>query len=116
MAASLASIPGTVPAYLRVARSGNTYSTYTSSDGVTWTYVSGTSVTLSTSGALLAGLAVTSHNTTALSTATFDTFAIGVTGLTPTPTPTPTSTPRPPSCPSGWTCADIGNPTPVGSQ
>src|SRR5437588_4965142 len=33
----LAGITGTVPAYLRVARSGSTYSTYTSTDGQTWT-------------------------------------------------------------------------------
>jgi hypothetical protein len=107
VAASLASIPGTVPAYLRVARSGNTYSAYTSSDGVTWTYVSGTSVTLSTSGALLAGLAVTSHNTTALSTATFDTFAIGAaatpsaqSSTLPQAQPTTTSTPIPTGTPT----------------
>jgi hypothetical protein len=53
-----------------VARSGNTFTAYTSSDGQLWTPVSGSTVTLSTSGGMLAGLAVTSHDTTQVSTVT----------------------------------------------
>jgi hypothetical protein len=90
---------------VRVARFGNTFTSYTSPDGVTWTPISGSSVTIALSGGVLAGLAVTSHDTLALSTVTFDTV-----GLT-------TSAPTPPGvCPSGWSCADVGGATPAGTQ
>jgi hypothetical protein len=68
-----------VPTYLAVSRSGSTYSAYTSSDGVTWTLVAGSSITLNMSGPVLAGLAVTSHNGGTLSTATFDTVSVSTT-------------------------------------
>ena len=70
---------GMVPTYLAVSRSGNTYSAYTSSDGLTWTLVAGSSITLNMSGPVLAGLAVTSHNGGTLSTATFDTVSVSTT-------------------------------------
>src|SRR5256714_8997922 len=38
-----ASLTGTVPAYLMVARSSNNYTAYTSSNGTTWTPVAGSS-------------------------------------------------------------------------
>ena len=66
-----AAMPATTPAYLAVARSGNTYTAYTSSNGTNWTPVVGSSVTMNTKGPMLAGLAVTSHDSSALSTATF---------------------------------------------
>src|SRR5260370_42002119 len=69
-------ITGTVPVYLAVARTGSIYSAYTSSDGVTWTLVAGSSVTLSMSGPVLAGIAVTSHNSGVLGTVTFDTVSV----------------------------------------
>jgi hypothetical protein len=72
-------ITGTVPIYLAVARTGSTYTAYTSSDGVTWTAVAGSSVTLSMSGPVLAGMAVTSHNSGVLSTVTFDTVSVSTT-------------------------------------
>src|SRR5207237_2562956 len=87
------SFAGAVPTYLWVARSGSTYTTYTSSDGVSWTQVAGSTVTLNMSGSVQAGLAVTSHNTGALSTVTFDTVNV-------------TTLPGPPVCPSGWSCGD----------
>jgi hypothetical protein len=95
---------GTAPAYFMVGRSGNTYSTYTSTDGVTWTIVGGSTVTLNMNGSILAGLAVTSHNAGILGTTTFDTVSIS------------TTLPPPPGCPSNWSCADIGNPALAGSQ
>jgi hypothetical protein len=100
-AAQLATLTGTVPAYLEVSRTGTTFTAYTSSDGVTWTAIAGSSVTVSMTGTLLAGLAVASHNGATLATVTFSAVQIGV----------PTST-----CPTGWTCADIGYSTPAGSQ
>ncbi|GLV58751.1 hypothetical protein KDH_55810 [Dictyobacter sp. S3.2.2.5] len=101
-AQQLAAVAGTVPAYLMAARSGTTYTAYTSSDGNSWTAISGSSITLNMSGSILAGMAVTSHNSNALSTATFDTVSI--------------STAPPPSCPTNWKCADIGQPGLAGSQ
>jgi outer membrane protein assembly factor BamB len=88
----------TVPTYLMVARAGNTFSAYTSSDGNTWTMVPGSSVMLANmTGPLLAGIAATSHNTTKLSTVVFNTVNIS-------------------TCPLTWNCADIGNPIPAGGQ
>ena len=101
----------------------STYTAYTSSDGSTWTAVAGSSVTISMSSTVLAGLAVTSHNSGALSTAPFDTVGVSAsTAASPTPTNTPlpataTSTSTPAAyCPSPWSCADIGSPAPAGSQ
>jgi hypothetical protein len=68
----ISAISGTVPQYLRVARSGSTFTAYTSTDGSTWTPLAGSTVTLGVSGPMLAGLAVTSHNTSSLSTVTMD--------------------------------------------
>lgn len=72
---TLASITGAVPVYLQVERSGTTYTAYTSSDGTTWTPISGSSAVLSPAGTWLAGMAVTSHTATKINTATFDTVS-----------------------------------------
>ena len=104
-AGMIATLSGGAPAYVRVARSGGTFTAYTSSDGTTWTAVAGSSVTLGVSGGMLAGLEVTSHNAGTSSTVTFDSVAIA------------SGAPAPPSvCPSGWTCADIGGAVPAGGQ
>ena len=66
-----------VPAYLEVARVGSTYTAYTSSDGATWTPVAGSSATLAVVGTVLGGLAVTSHNSAQLGSATFTNVAVG---------------------------------------
>ncbi len=63
------------PMWLRVVRSGDNFSGFTSPDGQTWTQV-GASRTVSMSAPLLAGLAVTSNNTSALCTAVFDNVTI----------------------------------------
>jgi hypothetical protein len=68
---TVTSLVGTVPVYLQVQRSGTTFSASTSSDGSSWTPIPGSSVTLNLSGTLLAGMAVTSHTVTKVSTATF---------------------------------------------
>ncbi|MDQ2905581.1 MAG: hypothetical protein M3Y81_18810 [Chloroflexota bacterium] len=72
---TVTSLAGTVPIYLQVQRSGNTYTAYTSSDGSTWTLIPGSSVTLNLTGTVLAGMAVTSHTPSKVSTATFDTVS-----------------------------------------
>jgi hypothetical protein len=69
-------VAATLPTYLRITRSGTTFTAFTSTDGVTWTLVPGSSASPAVTGTMLAGLAVTSHNTSALSTATFDTFSL----------------------------------------
>lgn len=104
-------VAGAVPTYLRVARytaGGTTYYTaYTSADGATWTAVPGSIQTLAgLSGALLGGVAVTSHNQGTSSTVGFG-------------APTVSATEYPPpglACPTGWTCTDIGGPLPLGQQ
>ena len=63
--------------YLKVTRSGNTFTAYTSPDGVNWTLIPGSSATVSLGSALLAGLAVTSHNNGTLGTVTMDGVTVG---------------------------------------
>ena len=65
---------GAAPIWLRLVRSGNTFSGYRSSDGVTWTLVSSQTVSLATD--IYVGLAVTAHNNTATCTAVFDQVAV----------------------------------------
>ena len=62
----LANPAGTAPAYLKITRSGSTFTAYTSPDGVTWTLIPGSAATLTLGSSLLAGLAVTSHHSGAL--------------------------------------------------
>jgi hypothetical protein len=70
-------IPGNPPVYLRVSRSGTTFSSYTSADGVSWTLVPGSAATLTgLSGPLLAGLAVTAHNLAGSSTVVYSSVGV----------------------------------------
>jgi len=62
------SIP--TPVWLELLRVGSTYSAFYSPDGSAWTQV-GTAQTISLGSSPIGGLAVTSHNPTTLSTATF---------------------------------------------
>ncbi len=73
--------------WIRLTRCGNLLTGYSSADGINWTQQGST--TISMSGILSVGLAVTSHNNAALSTATFDNVSI-------TPYPLP------------WLTSDIG--------
>ncbi len=117
-------ISGVAPTCLMIARTGTTFNAYTSADGATWTAVAGSALSLpDMSGTLLAGLAVTGHNTSSSSTVVFHAVSVStsttVTTATPTPTQTSTVTPTgtaPGGCPAGWACADIGNPTVPGSD
>ncbi len=58
------------PYWLRLVRSGNTFTAFSSADGTTWTQLGTASVTMAATATT--GLAVCSHNTAALATATFD--------------------------------------------
>jgi regulation of enolase protein 1 (concanavalin A-like superfamily) len=73
----LANGSGAAPIWLKLARSGSTFTGYSSSDGTTWTKVGSTTVTMA--GSADAGLAVCSHNTAQLNTATFDHLSVGAT-------------------------------------
>ena len=91
---------GTAPAYLRITRAGSTLTAATSPDGITWTTVPGSATTLTLPGSVLAGLAVTSHNSGQLSTVTMDSVSPAVNGTPPTTTTTTsTSTSTPPHRP-----------------
>jgi len=58
------------PYWVKLARGGNKYTGYCSPDGVTWTSVDSVSMTMS--GPVRIGLAVTSHDNSQLTTAVFD--------------------------------------------
>jgi len=75
-AVQLAQIAGPVaPYWVRLVRSGSTFTGFSSADGVTWTQVGQISVTMASNA--LEGLAVCAHNNTALNTSTFDNVSIG---------------------------------------
>ena len=71
--------------WLKLQRSGSTFTSWYSTDGVTWSLIGSTSVTMGTSATI--GMFVTSHNVGQYSTAAFDHVQVS-TGTTPPPTPT----------------------------
>jgi len=73
----LLSTSGATPAYLEVARAGNSFTAYTSSDGLSWSAIPGSTVSLSLSSTRLRGGAATSHNPANLSTVTVDSVKTG---------------------------------------
>lgn len=67
--------------WLRLVRSGDTFTAYRSADGITWRAIGTANIPMAATVA--AGLAVTSHDNTALSTATFDNVQITSGGTLP---------------------------------
>src|SRR6266567_3467715 len=65
---------GTAPYWVKLVRTGSTFSGYTSPDGLNWSQV-GTSQTISMAQNAYIGLAVSSNSTSSLVTATFDNVA-----------------------------------------
>jgi hypothetical protein len=94
-------------AYLWVTGSGGRYTAYQSADGYVWAPIPGSTVSLSLGASPLAGLAVTSGAAASGNTATFAGAALPAGPPAPAP-PVP--------CPAPWTCADIGSPSPAGTQ
>jgi regulation of enolase protein 1 (concanavalin A-like superfamily) len=91
---------------LQIARSGNTFSAYTSPDGTSWAPVIGATDTIpGLSGTILEGVSVSSASARAASTV--QASALSVTSSAPPP---------PTNCPANWTCADVGSPIPAGSN
>jgi outer membrane protein assembly factor BamB len=102
----------TTPTYLMVSRytdvaHNNTvyYTTYYSTDNVTWSAVPGSTIALNLPGALSAGMAASSYSTAQTMTTTFDSWSL--LGSAPPP---------PWLCPAQWTCEDMNGALPGGSQ
>jgi uncharacterized protein YceK len=72
-----------LPYWVKLVRSGSTFSSYASLDGVNWLQV-GSSQTISMAQSVYIGLAVSSDTTSALATATFDNVSIS-TAAAPAP-------------------------------
>ncbi len=87
------------PYWVKIVRLGNTLSGFASTDGVTWTLVGSDTVVMASS--VFVGLPLSSHNASALCTATFDSTAVTVSTGGPLPPP--------------WVDADIGSPALAGS-
>ena len=64
----------TLPTWMKLARSGNVFSLYGSSDGVNWTLLTSQTVSMATN--VYVGLAVSNRTTSSLATATFDNVAV----------------------------------------
>ena len=62
------------PRWVKLTRSGNTFTAYESPDGVNWTFVGTDTIAMGTT--VQVGLAVTSHTTSASATCTFDNVSI----------------------------------------
>ncbi len=89
--------------WLKLQKSGSTFTSWMSTDGVNWTEIG--VATMAMTGPVTIGLFDTSHNIGADSTAAFD--HVQVTQATPPPPPGP--------LPSPWVDNDIGSPTIAGS-
>jgi fibronectin type 3 domain-containing protein len=76
------------PYWVKLVRSGNTFTGYRSPDGVIWAQ-QGASQTFNMASTAYIGLALTSHNGSSLCTATFDNVTVpGWTNVTPPAAPT----------------------------
>ena len=65
----------TPPHWVKLVRSGNTFTAYRSSNGVTWTLYAASPVTVPMSANVYVGLVMSSNNNTVLGTATLDNVA-----------------------------------------
>jgi hypothetical protein len=73
-ALDLAKKPGAAPVWVKLQRSGNTFTGYTSPDGVAWTLIASKDIPMT--GGVTTGLAVTSKHANTLNTTTFDNLTI----------------------------------------
>lgn len=71
-------IASTSPAWVKLERKGNVIKGYVSNNGLNWGDLG--NLTLNMNASLYVGLAVTSHNVSSLSTATFDKVKVNATG------------------------------------
>ena len=77
---------GGVPYWIELVRSGNSFTAYTSFNGLSWTQLGSQTITMATN--VYIGLAVSSENNSSLATATFDNVSVS---STTTPAPAITS-------------------------
>ena len=89
--------------WLKLTRSGSTFTSFESTDGVHWTQIGVATVAMS--GPATIGLFVTGHNIGQVSSVAFDN--VQVTQTVPPPPPGP--------LPSPWTDTDVGSPALAGS-
>jgi fibronectin type 3 domain-containing protein len=68
----------TAPYWVKLVRSGNTFTSLVSSDGQSWTTIGSTTITMANS--VYIGLAVTAHNNGALNSSTFANVSVSTTG------------------------------------
>jgi phosphatidylserine/phosphatidylglycerophosphate/cardiolipin synthase-like enzyme/regulation of enolase protein 1 (concanavalin A-like superfamily) len=69
-----AGTPSTAPRWVRLTRNGDVFSAYESANGTAWTLVATQTIPMGSS--VLIGIAVTSHDTGATATCTFDSITI----------------------------------------
>jgi RHS repeat-associated protein len=79
-AANQGTVNGNLPYWVKLVRSGNSFSGYTSPDGVSWTQV-GTAQTVTMAQNVYVGLMVTSQNNSALATGIFDDVSVTTTAV-----------------------------------
>ena len=92
------------PAWLRLTRSGNTFTGEVSGDGTTWALVG--NITAGLAFNVSAGLIATSHDVTRIATATFDNVTVTVTPEVPnTPAPAQSATGTTPTTSLAWAAA-----------
>ena len=84
-AASAGNPGGTAPVWLRLVRSGSSFSGYSSSDGTNWTQI-GSAVAITMSTNMLAGLAVCANTNSLINVSTFDNVSTAGFGAPVTPT------------------------------
>ena len=83
-------IAGGTGRWLRLVRSGSTFTAYVSADGATWRSIGSRSVTMNAT--VWVGLAVCSHNTGVLNTSLFDNVTVSQAGIPANRPPTVTLT------------------------
>ncbi|WP_420627681.1 LamG-like jellyroll fold domain-containing protein [Candidatus Leptofilum sp.] len=104
------------PEWLRIERSGNTFTLSRSNDGSSWTVMQTRTITMGTT--IYIGMAVTGNSTTTLATGTFDNVSVSGSGgptATPTNTPTATATQSPTPTPTATSVGPTPTPTSTGS-
>jgi regulation of enolase protein 1 (concanavalin A-like superfamily) len=99
LSTSTAASAVTAPYWVRLRRAGDALTAFESADGATWTTVGTATVVMPAN--VLIGLAVSSHVTTAVATATFERVTI-------TAAPALVQEPAPPQVPSPWQTRDVG--------
>ena len=85
-------------AWLKLTRTGNTVTAFSSADGSTWTQVGATTVSLT--DPVTIGLFNCAHSASALNTATFDNVSVTAGGSSALPSP--------------WADSDVGSPATAG--